>query len=265
MPDKSILNENYHEWPELDYVTHGHQWKRNIEMFERVVKKFGYEAGQILYPPTKSMYEYVKNVCIDHVKNHPSYPQYIWKPKICDVGCGGGYGANIMSQEADFVWGIDVDPESIKWANTVFARHKNNIYYCPQLTFETIDVRTEPREIMAFDMVTCFEVIEHVNDYESVLKFIKKLCKKDKKGHAYLEPPEATIVYISSPNRNYKSMGKEYPRNKRHVREWTPDEFYAVLTKHFKYVTIMDYHGNQIELNNQESPHIFCKCEVPIQ
>jgi len=252
-PDKSIINPNYQEHPELDY-THQVQYRRNIDMFLK--------AKYVLYPPTRQIYEYVRNLCIDVARNHPQYPKWIWKPKICDVGCGGGFGSNILSQEADFVWGIDKDEESIKWAQTVFTRHKNNIYYSSQLTFEVIDVLDEPREIMPFDMVTCIETIEHINDYEKVLAFLKRLCKKDKRGQ-WVEPPESTMVFISSPNRNHPRAGQETPKSKRHVREWTPAELYGVLTQHFKYVTLMNYKGEPQELNTQTAVLLF-KCEVPI-
>lgn len=252
-PDKTITNPDYKEHEEIDY-THGGQYRTNLRLFEK--------KGHPLWSPTKVMYEYLRDYCIDFVKNHPQYPKFNWKPKICDVGCGGGMGSNILSQEADFVWGIDKDEDSIKFAKAFFERHKNNIYYTPQLTFDVIDIKNEPREIMAFDIVVCIETIEHISDYQKVLDFIKRLCKKDKQG-VYLEPPSATKVFISTPNRNFKRMGKEYPKNTKHVREWTPEEFYGILTKNFKYVTLMNHLGELQELS-MTHPIIFCKCETPL-
>lgn len=261
MPDVSITNKEYKEWPEKDY-TRSRQYMRNINMFERVERK-NPGNGDVLYPVQRDMYEFIRDSCIDIVKNHPQYPKFVWKPKICDVGCGGGWGSNILSQEADWVWGIDKCEESIQWCKRVFTRHKNNIYYTPQVSFNVVDIKNEPRTIQPFDIVVCIEVIEHIDDYISVLNFIKRLCKKHKKTGEYLEPPNATICYISSPNRNYQTMGKEYPRNKRHVREWTPDELYAVLTKHFKYVVLRNPKGEPQELSMTE-PHMLFECQTPI-
>lgn len=253
MADESITQEGYKEHPEVDYNKES-QYQRSIDMFHKI--------GRILYPPTRKNYEYIKNVCIDQVKNHPQYPKFIWKPKICDVGCGGGYGSNILSQEADFVWGIDMSESSIKFATEVFTRHKNNIYYSPQLTFDVIDIRKEPREMMQFDIVACIEVIEHIADYEKTLAFLKRLCKKEKNGE-YKEPPEATLVYISSPNRNHPKIGELQPKNKKHIREWTPSELYKILIKHFKYVTIMNPDGEPQELDMKDAVMLF-RCETPI-
>ena len=253
MVDESIKAETYTEHPEYDYTKES-QCRRNIDMFHK--------CGRVLYPPTRKMYEYIKNYCIDFVKNHPQYPKFNWKPKICDVGCGSGFGANILSQEADFVWGIDISEKDIQWCKEAFERHKNNIYYSSQLTFDVVDIKDEPRELMAFDIVACIEVIEHIADYNKTLSFLKNLCKKDKKGN-YLEPPNSTKVFISSPNRNHPKIGKDHPKNKRHVREWTPEELYSVLTKHFKYVLLMDENGEPKELD-MKNQVVFFKCETPI-
>ncbi len=251
--DPTITAESYIENEPWDY-THGGQWLRDVEMFRK--------CGKILYPPTKNIYNFIKNYCIDFVKNHPQYPDFVWKPKICDAGCGGGFGSNILSQEADFVWGIDMDEDSIKFAQAVFTREKNGVYYSPQVSFEVIDMVNEPREISAFDIVSCIEIIEHVPEYEKLLAFLKRLCKKDKKG-VWLEPPDATKVFISSPNRNHPHIGKDHPKNKRHIREWTPPELYGILAKNFKYVTLMNSLGELRDLNMMEDVMLF-KCECPL-
>ena len=251
--DPTIKSETYKENPELNYKELS-QYRRNFEMYEK--------SGRILYTPTKFMYEYIRDFCIDKVKNHPQYPKYNWKPKIIDVGCGGGFGSYILSHEADFVWGIDIDDSNIRWCNAVFAKHKNGIYYSSQLDFETIDITTEKRELMKFDIVVCIEVIEHVEDYQSALNFLKSLCKVGKNGEE-LAHPDASIVYISSPNRNFPRIGQERPRNIHHVREWTAGELYEILVKNFKHVTLMDFKGNLQELDTKTSVLLF-KCEVPI-
>ena len=120
----------------------------------------------------------------------------------------------------------------------------------------------EHRELMTFDIISCIETIEHIADYQRVLDFIKRLCKKGKKGEV-LEPPFATAVFISTPNRNSDSINKVQPNNMYHVREWAGSEFYELLTKQFKYVVLMDWKGNPVDGDTKETP-IFAKCEVPM-
>lgn len=219
-------------------------------------------TGHILHPNPRAIYTYIKDYCIDNAKNHPQYPKFIWKPKIVDVGCGGGFGSNILSLEGDFVWGIDTDKDSIRWCNQVFARNKNNIYYSSQLSFEVINVLDEPREIMAFDIVAAIEIIEHINEYDKLLAFIKRLCKREKNGN-YVQAPEATTVFISSPNRNNPGIRDNQPYNKMHVREWTPGEMYDIMTANFKHVVLMNIHGEPKDLDMTDEVMLF-KCEVPL-
>ena len=244
--------EPYYENPQqeqLDMVP------RNYSMFMR--------SGKILWTHPRAMYTFIKDFCREHVLKHPQYPKYIWKPKICDVGCGLGFGANILSQEGDFVWAIDKNPQNVAFAKECFERQKNNIYYTPQLTFDEIDLENQPREMMMFDIVSCIEVIEHVDNYQMVLDFTKRLCKKDKKGQYRVPGDGSTKVFFSTPNRDDPGLDRPFPKNKFHIREWRIGEFYDLLTKNFKHVTIMDYKGKPIDLD-YKGAIIFAMCEVPI-
>jgi len=152
MADESIKAENYKEWPEHNYRQARQYWK-NISQYLK--------CGRILYGPTREMYEFIRNSCIDTIRNHiQAPPKFCWKPKIIDVGCGGGWGSYLLSHEADFVWGIDVDECSIKWAKEIYEKHKNGIYYSSQITFDVVDILKDPREFMKFDVIACIEVIE---------------------------------------------------------------------------------------------------------
>jgi 2-polyprenyl-3-methyl-5-hydroxy-6-metoxy-1,4-benzoquinol methylase len=236
--------------PEIDQVL------RNLGLFMK--------SGHTIYPTQRSMYTFIKDWCRnERILKHPQYPKYIWKPKIADVGCGTGIGSNILSQEADFVWGIDKAEKSINFAREMFERQKNNIYYTPQISFDVIDILDQPRTMMEFDVVVSIEVIEHVEDYQGVLEFYKRLCKKDKSGK-YLEPGNgATTVFISTPNRNCSKLDTEHPKNRYHVREWRVGEFYDMLIKNFKYVTILDHTGKPVDLDYTGSV-VLAMCETPL-
>lgn len=250
--EETINNPNYQTHPELDYSKEN-QYQRNLDLFRH--------TGRILHPDTRDIYEYIRNFCIDFVKNHPQFPKFNWKPKIVDVGCGGGFGTYILSHEADFVWGIDVSENSIAWAKEVYEKNKNNIYYSSQISFDVIDIKNEPRELMKFDIVACVEVIEHIEDYEKTLAFLKRFFKTDKRG-VCLEPPNSTFAFISSPNRNSDKIQKDTPLSKRHIREWTPEELYNILTKHFKYVSLTNQKGEPREFDMVD-PMMLFKCETP--
>src|SRR3990167_5654902 len=215
----------------------------------------GKKHGVLLYYPQRNMYNYIKNYCIKQATTHPQYPKYVWKPKIVDVGCGSGVGSNILSQEADFVWGIDKNEFSIEFAKEAFTREKNNIYYSSQVTFDQIDIINDTREFSKFDVVVAIEIIEHIADYK---KFLTTLIQKfDKRNQN-----EPTEYFISTPNRNNKSIRKDKPYNPYHVREWTSEEFYDVLSGYFNSIEFFSAAGVPTEKSTEHTP-LLAKVKMP--
>ena len=205
------------------------QWKANVVMFER--------NGVMLWKPTRQMYTAIKEYCLNGITAHPQYPKFIWKPKIVDVGCGCGVGSNVLSQEADFVWGIDKNAKSVQFAKECFERVKNQIYYSAQVSFDNLDIMEDTRDFAQFDLVVAIEIIEHVDDYRGFLStLITKFSRRDKAG--IFDRVNPTEFFISSPNRNNKSITKNTPRNKYHVREWTSSEYFNVLSEYFEHVVL---------------------------
>jgi 2-polyprenyl-3-methyl-5-hydroxy-6-metoxy-1,4-benzoquinol methylase len=232
-----ITEPNYMENPEAEDKE---QWEENIKVFRR--------SGKMLWGATRQMYEFIKNYNLEKIQHHPQYPKFIWKPKIVDVGCGCGVGSNILSQEADFVWGIDKNEGSIKFAKECFTRIKNHIYYSAQITFDVIDIMDDTREKMMFDSVVAIEIIEHIKDYKKFLEEIKKFQKKDKRGNLV-----ETEYWISTPNRNNKKLSNHKPRNKYHTREWTSGEFYNVLSDYFGNIRFYNSAGEPIPFKEYDT------------
>ena len=244
-----VTDPKYIENPEKDL----NQWEANIMQFER--------SGKLLWNETRSMYTYIKNYFMRKVLEHPQYPKFIWKPKVVDVGCGGGVGSNVLSIESDFVWGIDKNEPSIKFAKEAFTREKNGVYYSPQVSFDVVDITTDNREFMKFDFVVCIEVIEHIFEYKKFLDGMIRFAKKDKKG-SYNVKGFPTEFFISTPNRNAKKISKVNPGNKFHVREWTSEEFHAVLSEYFENIEFTNMKGVPTETSNDWST-VLAKCTIP--
>lgn len=242
-PTKNGITEpEYKENPQMDDKP---QWEANIVQFAK--------SKILLWKAQRWMYTHIKDYMLEKVMEHPQYPKYIWKPKVVDVGSGIGVGSNIMSQEADMVWGIDKNEMSVEFAQQAFTRTKNNIYYSSQVTFDRIDIIKDTREFLKFDIVVGIEIIEHIDDYKLFLETIIKKFDKKKEGY------EATEYFISTPNRNNKNILNDHPQNKYHVREWTQEEFVAVLSEYFENVEIMNAKGEPVGDKNDHTP-ILAKC-----
>lgn len=242
-----ILDPNYKENPEADDKD---QVLANIAQFVY--------SGKMLWYPTRNMYNAVKNWCMKRVMAHSQYPKYIWKPKIVDVGCGSGVGSNVLSQEADFVWGIDKNDMSIRFAKETMERAKNGIYYSAQLTFDQIDIVNDNREFMQFDVVVAIEIIEHVKNVDKFLRAIIRFAKK-RRGEVIKQDP--TVFFISTPNRNNPKIKKDKPQNLFHVREWTAEEFQKLMEKYFEKVELLNQKGEP--LTDMADTPILAKCEIP--
>lgn len=134
------------------------------------------------------------NFVIPYVKEHH---------KVLDYGCGVGYGAYILSK-AKFVMAADISEEAILYANKHYKRE--NITYSVQDT---------PMDHGDFDIITCFEVIEHVLDPVSILSSLSKSLSED------------GLLFVSSPNEEKMPFSKErFPFHKRH---YTPNELKGLL------------------------------------
>src|SRR3990167_2288256 len=238
---EGIIDPNYQENPEKDDKE---QWATNIRQFEK--------TGVLLWHPTRNIYEFIKTWCLDKVTAHVQYPKYIWKPKIVDVGCGIGVGTNILSEEADFVWGIDKNLNSIKFATQAFSRIKNGIYYSSQVTFEQMDIMEDSREFLKFDVVVVVEVIEHIKEAK---RFIETLIRKFDKR----KPEDPTTYFFSTPNRNNDKIQKDRPKNSYHVREYTSEEVMNLLRGFFSNVELFNDKGERVEGDTKHTP-ILAKC-----
>jgi 2-polyprenyl-3-methyl-5-hydroxy-6-metoxy-1,4-benzoquinol methylase len=137
--------------------------------------------------------------------------RYIRKgDRVLDVGFGLAYGLEIMAAAGGKLSGIDIDYKVVKYAQRLVKEF-------PGIEeIRVYDGKTIPYPDRSFDIITCVDVIEHVPNYLGLIEEMVRVSKN--------------TVLISTPNRRpeyTKRSGR--PRNPWHLREWTFDEFQAVL------------------------------------
>uniref|UniRef100_UPI00398982D8 class I SAM-dependent methyltransferase n=1 Tax=Methyloglobulus sp. TaxID=2518622 RepID=UPI00398982D8 len=138
---------------------------------------------------------------------------------VLDFGCGTGYGSAMLAEVAEGVTGLDIDEKAIDWATETHHNLRLRFHRCSDLGAML--------PAGSFDVVTCFEMIEHV-DYEmqqAVIVSIARMLRQD-----------GTLI-ISSPN---PEVTKLYGANPYHLREMMLQEFQDLLKVHFPYVKIME-------------------------
>lgn len=139
--------------------------------------------------------------------------------RCLDLGCGQGYGTDILASSIKEVTGIDIDRRTIKKASKDYNR--SNCH------FKLYDGRTIPFPDETFDAVVSFHVIEHIKDDK---KFIAEVFRTLKKGGKSI---------ISTPNRLLRLPRGVKPWNIYHIREYTPQELKVLLKENFKDVEIL--------------------------
>ena len=92
--------------------------------------------------------------------------------KILDVGCGGGIFCEPLARLGANVTGIDTNKKAIQSANNHAKSQNLKIKY---LNTNLAGINNEEK----FDIITCMEVLEHVDDVSTVLQGIKKKLKKN--------------------------------------------------------------------------------------
>jgi SAM-dependent methyltransferase len=137
-----------------------------------------------------------------------------------DIGCGRGYGFDIIQRPSSTQVGVDISYDFLRAAR---AREVDR-----PLALASGDLL--PFVDQAFDSIISFEVIEHIEDDVTFLRDLRRLARHD------------ALIAISTPNRLVSSGDRAEPLNRFHVREYIADEFGRLLRQEFSTVVIYGQH-----------------------
>lgn len=160
----------------------------------------------IIYLKEKFLYEWAK--------------KFMQKNFLClDLGCGDGYGTQILSEGDGKVIGLDIDHEIIEAADKKYSREN--------CKFQVYDGKSLPFSEASFDLVVCFHVIEHIKDDLYFLSEISRVLKT------------TGILLLATPNKVLRLPRDQKPWNIYHVREYTAEELKELLEKVFSNVNLL--------------------------
>lgn len=143
----------------------------------------------------------------EHFERYKFAATYAAGKRILDIACGVGYGSNILSEMgASIIIGCDIIEDNIEYC---VKRYQSD-----SLKFKVKDV-TKPLLKEEFDLIVCFETIEHIDDFKTALTNLYDSLKEDGR------------LIISSPNRKITNpyLGPNERAGVYHIREFTIDEF----------------------------------------
>lgn len=145
----------------------------------------------------------------EHITRYESVAEVIKDKEILDIASGSGYGSYIMAEGAKKVYGVDIDEESVKYAQRNYKRE--NIEY------KVGSAEEIPLPDNAVDVVVTFETIEHIKNYQKFMAEIKRVLRP------------GGVAVVSTPN------DPEFPEgNHFHLHEFTHEELRTMIKKYFK-------------------------------
>jgi SAM-dependent methyltransferase/prefoldin subunit 5 len=137
--------------------------------------------------------------------------------RVLDAGCGSGYGSALLAEAgAVEVIGIDIDREAVGNASQRFGSDR--------VRFEVADLLDAPPNCQ-FQLVVCYEVLEHVSDPIISLAHLARRLSPD------------GILICSVPN-----SSEELEPNPFHVTNFDLEAFSALLHTQFRHAKILQQH-----------------------
>lgn len=119
--------------------------------------------------------------------------------KVLDIGCGGGVFLSLLKEQGAEVYGIDLDDARVEYARTVYGLTVNK-YPVEHEYWQT-------KYCEKFDVVTLWDVIEHVNFPIETLQAAANVMRRG--GLLFLDTPCRDAFYHRFGQLSYRlSMGK---------------------------------------------------------
>lgn len=155
----------------------------------------------------------------EHLSRYAFATRLARKRRIIDVGCGAGYGSAELASSAASVVGVDISVEA--------AREAAATYGGPAISFAAASCTELPFAEATFDLAVAFEVIEHLNDWQAMLREARRVLA-----------PHGQLV-VSTPNRLYYEQTRAASGpNPFHVHEFSYEEFRDALLEVFPHIAM---------------------------
>jgi SAM-dependent methyltransferase len=168
-----------------------------------------------------------------HLARYEFAIPFVKSKRVLDVGSGEGYGAALLAEQAHEVLGIDYSPEAV--------RHARRKYMRDNLQFRVMNAMALNPGIGEFDVVTCFEVIEHIEDHDALLSGVAGLLRS------------GGLLLLSTPNRTVDKLFESVSRREHyeyHINMLNPQE----LRKRARpYFTDIKLYGQTAHVNTLHS------------
>ncbi|MEU8417474.1 glycosyltransferase [Amycolatopsis japonica] len=157
----------------------------------------------------------------EHYHRYALAARFVAGKRVLDLASGEGYGAALLATTAAEVVGVDIDEPAVAHARATYAGRKNLSFVQGSIIDQGL-----LSDAGRFDVITCFEAIEHVVEHDDLLSLVRVRLAP---GGVFLGSTPDIRVYSHE-------HGNDNPF---HVKELTEEEFRALLGGHFGNVAVL--------------------------
>lgn len=158
--------------------------------------------------------ECVREIWYEHMHRYAFAAQYASGRRVLDAASGEGYGSALLAAAGADVLGVDISAEAVAHAGARYAGTTGLHFQCADATL------LEQLPDAGFDLIVCFETLEHVHEQERMLAGFHRLLAPD------------GLLLVSCPDKRNYSDRRGYV-NEHHVRELYRPELESLLARHF--------------------------------
>ncbi len=164
------------------------------------------DTGERMIPE----YHKGRNIYGAHFGRYKAGLSLVKNKVVLDIACGSGYGTQLMAGNAKQVYGVDIDATTLAYANEHFG--------ATNVTYLQGDGVAIPLDDDSVDIVVSYETIEHIDDYRTFLKEVKRVLRP--KG----------LLLLSTPNDVEYAEGNHF-----HLHEFTYQQLKKLVGQYFPY------------------------------
>jgi 2-polyprenyl-3-methyl-5-hydroxy-6-metoxy-1,4-benzoquinol methylase len=158
-----------------------------------------------------------------HQRAYDEACKWIEGKRVLDWGCNDGFGMDMMRARAFEIAGLDVAPAAVDAARRRFGPGGPRV--------ELYDGIRSPYADSSFDVITGFQLIEHITGYDDFFGDLLRVLSPD------------GVALLTTPNGRVRLNPGMPPWNRFHAREFTPIELRQLLKRSFGDVRLFGMTG----------------------